>query len=468
MQWPVLLAHTCEPENNVDCAVEIISALKSELTPASMQQGSQHTIEIKNDDSSIAEGNTDDLGNDVECERAASSIIEEAQSAAQDGSSKHWLLSGELSGKLEYRWSQVNNHADANAAMDSGQDVALYIGYTMTPQESWKLHIALGSSRLRHPTSVWVPVDTIGTMDNFSIVECWGMYDYQLGGDQFISWQAGRYPYPFSHSQLVYDNDLVLTATHLQYTDDRQRGSLDRWRLSVLAAKLRGCGGGIIETGNYNDDEGGLTLLPDDGRAGLVSTRLGGRWDLNEQQRLEAALSYHDFTNANSIGAAVATGQWHIGGPAGLGETTNYTLGNGLLISDFNILDLWARATWRRRTPWPVSIETECVHNYGSKGDAANSSNAYFAELSVGTANVPGTWQFELEHATIEVDAALAAVNRGTYATGSKVSGLHGRYCPADSIEVQCSYYWKSAWAPISGAPSFDEEEIKISLSYTW
>jgi hypothetical protein len=110
----------------------------------------------------------------------------------------------------------------------------------------------------------------------------------------------------------------------------------------------------------------------------------------------------------------------------------------------------------------------EYLHNFGAKGEAANRDSAYFAELSVGADNVPGAWQFELEHAAIEADAVLAAANRGVYATGSKVSSLHARYCPADSTELQCSYYWKSDWASVSSAPSYAEEEIRISFSFTW
>jgi hypothetical protein len=198
--------------------------------------------------------------------------------------------------------------------------------------------------------------------------------------------------------------------------------------------------------------------------------RFDSRWVGDPSSTCELALSYHDFLNADTIGAAVAAGEWRVGGPTERGLTTNLVNPSkpADLVSDYRIAALWTKAGFRADTEWPIELECEYARNLGARGAGRSARDALLAGVTVGRRGDPGDLQFGLEHVIVEQDAVLAAVNRGKYATNYEGTELEARYCPYDGVEWRVAYTLSHNLRDLTPGFAFDERELRLYVSYDW
>jgi len=391
----------------------------------------------------------DDYGPVVAEEEDYISLYLRQQAAEREAAQAHthcWEV--EWGGELEYRYSQLTHNSGAK---DYDRDIAAEFGCTLNAPREWEALLALVTRRDNRPTSNWIPLDEVD--EDWQLTPAyWLQKTWKSGssGDWLVQW--GRFEYPYDLSQIIIDNDLLLRAGLLEFSlpvpeDD----DLERARLSLLGARLLG-----------GQEEGQDPTC-------LLSARLDARWEWTADTRLDGALLYHRIDNADTIGSAVSTGDWRVGGPAGSGETTNYVDSNsGKYVSDFDILGLWIGAGFNRESKWPIAIEGELDRNVGAAGQGQGRADAYYAALDIGRGNEPDCWKFGVDRAWVEKDAALAAINRGEYATNYEGTRLSATYCPAAEVECRVTYTWSSNLANGVDMLQFNEEELNIYLTYGW
>ncbi|MBN2083115.1 hypothetical protein JW859_13030 [bacterium] len=350
-------------------------------------------------------------------------------------------------GELEYRFSELKSSGETAV---SERDLGFNIWSELKTRTDWELHFGLNIRRATRPKTNWVAADDVFE-DNWPFAEeYWVRKTWSLEGGEFVV-QAGRFTYPFNIGQLLIDNDLLLRGGFIEYEGEiKGCGSLERIRLSALGTEL-------------------LSAKSEMDAAQLVVARAALRWAAGADGRVDAAVSYLDFIHAESIQRAVLAEEWRIGGVAGGGETTNFTdAETGELVSDYQIADLWWRASFGEAADWPVQLEVELAKNLGASGDGAGCDSAYYAELACGRRGDPGDLQLSIDHAVIEADAALAAVNRGEYATNYEGTRLQVRYTLAKNLEIRSAYTWSTSLAAREPDFAFDNEEANIYLAISW
>lgn len=429
--------HCTSPASAADTDVPADSnAAKAALTPDRTEAEARSCGHVVVIESADEEGNAGEPSDPADTETADES------KRGQIG--RFWL-----DGELEYRYEELRR---AGLDTEYDRDIALLLGANLELADDWRLRAALRSSRSGRPLTNWVNTGDLDDQRWLSVREYWLRKDLDTGRGQNLRLQGGRFTYPFELTQLAIDNDLYLSGGYAQYRWEPNRGDLDRLRLSVLGAQLLGgCAGS--------------------GPARLLSARADSRWELAKSASWQAAVSYHGFTNADMIGAAVAKGDWDVGGPTATGLTTNAVVdGNPAnpLVSDFHLADLWVRVELAGDPKWPAELECEYVHNLGARGVGRSEADAVYTGIAVGRRGDPGDWQFSVEHAIVEQDAVLAAVNRGEYATNYEGTELEARYCPFAGVEWRLAYTLSHNLKDLTPGFAFDERELRLYVSYSW
>jgi len=354
----------------------------------------------------------------------------------------------ELDGLLAYRTSWEWLDEDPRV---QDENLRMQFGIQVEHAAKWEFKLALGTYRPNRPTTDWVLPEDLSDTHWLRPQEYWVRKDCELRDGQELRLQAGRFNYPFELTQLVFDNDLYLPGVFAQYQyETTGNGPWDQLGFAVFGAQLH----------DGNDDPGSASRL--------VSARLDSCWRWHNCFRLDAALSYHNITDVDTIGRAVAKGDWRVGGIAGQGETTNYTGNTGALSSNYRLADAWLEAEWWSDSDWPLSIELEYVRNMGAKGTGGTRDTAYYACCEIGRNGDPGDWQFGVERIYIEPEAVLAAVNRGSYGTNYRATWLTASYTISEHLETSATYTLAhSIFADAPLAP-YDLKQLKLYLTYSW
>ncbi|MCH7471404.1 putative porin [bacterium] len=370
----------------------------------------------------------------------------------------NWWRHGEFFGELKFRYTEtfpVDRRAEPEPSAlymtEFDRDLALVFSYEAEPRDGWKARLALKSARPGRPTSKWINTVELDNEHWLVLREYSIRQERKLGKEGRVRSQVGRFAYPFDLTQMVFDNDLHMSGGYVQYEwQPKKAGTLSRARWSLMGAELLGS----------RDAE--------HGPARLVSARLDARFEDDDETRVDAALSYHDFTNVDTIGSAVFNGDWGVGGVAGRGETTNYTGEDGKLISDYNIAGAWMQADFFRDSPWPLGLEWELARNLGARGEGAGADDALYAGLRLGRRGEPGRWQAGVDHVRVEADAVLAAVNRGEYGSNYRGTRLQARFTPVEGVEWRATYTWSSNLHDLGDGLAFDDEELRLYVTYSW
>jgi hypothetical protein len=356
--------------------------------------------------------------------------------------SEGWLQ-GQPGGFVQFRYTEGH---DAGQPMTAARDLAMSIGYTVRPSDRLRFHAALNTGREDNPGSPYVNPADIRDELWLRLDEYWVRAESPGGGAEV---SIGPSAYPFDLSGIVYDNDLRFFNSWAQRSWE-PGGTLTRVQASLLAAQLR--------RGNASDD----------GPARLLSARVDTRLEWGKSTRLDAALSYHDFGNVDTLGYAVANGEWRSGGIAGMGQNSNQSTATGDLASDFNIADVYLEWALLREGPLPVTLTGEYLRNLGAAGPGASRDTAWFAEVEVGALDNPGDWQLSLDHARIESESVLAVLNRGEYGTNYRGTRLQGRLQAFRDVEWRATYTWAESIDDLAPLGAFKGEELKLYLTYSW
>jgi hypothetical protein len=391
-----------------------------------------------------------------------------------------WWRRGKWEAELQYRYSDEREFAvdlESEAASSFDRDLSLHLGYSAEPLADWKLHLALNSGRNHRPLSAYVPLKDLEQERWLFFNEYWSHHEWSWGAYGRLEAQIGRYAYPFDLSQMLYDNDLQIPAVYLQYRHERPEPprpadedtqpcpqvGLTEWGLSLYAAQL--CSAALPDQ---------TLASASDGATRLGSLRLDTRWQLNTDARLDAAISYHDFGNTDTLGYRVAAGDWRASGNAGKGEITNYSGVTGALGSDFNLLDLYLSAQWGREARWPLNLELEAVQNLGATDLGRAEDCGWLAGFTLGRRDKPNAVQIGLSQARIESDAVLAAVNRGEYGTNTDNTRLQLRFTPRwprgwkGQADLRAALTWSNDLNPAAPSGAFDKRLAQLYLTYSW
>ena len=115
---------------------------------------------------------------------------------------------------------------------------------------------------------------------------------------------------------------------------------------------------------------------------------------LGDAIKFEAFVGYYDYRLRSIAGADS-------------GDFRSNRFANGQYLSDFNLLDVIASATWTGLgKKWPLKITGDYVHNFGA---TTPSDSGYSIGLTAGRITEKGDWRFGLGYAQTGVDAVLAA-----------------------------------------------------------
>lgn len=442
------------------------------------RKGGEEALTIEEPDKAAAAESSAELGQGQDAGEPGADGNPEAKAKAPRGC---WWRGGKWEGELQFRYSAARDRQADPQTTSLGRDLGLHLGYTASPRKDWDLHLALNTGRNNRPLSAYVPSDKLDSAHFLFFNEYWSRQQWKAGRRGQFEGQFGRFAYPFDMSQLVYDNDLRLPGAYLEYSreygpeaadgDDSAaecaqpaaavyRG-LTRFGVSLYGAELVS-----------GDLPAAAVAAIHDGPTRLASLRLDWRFALAGDARLDAALSYHDFTNVDSLGYRVAVGDWRAGGQSGKGETTNYSAVTGALESDFNLLHARLAAQFGRGSRWPFELEAEAVKNLGAADEGAGQDFGWYAGASCGSAD-PGAWEFGLSRAHINSDAVLAAVNRGEYGTNVENTRLQIRYTPelriaGGQLSLRAALSQSKALDAAAPGGDFSQRLVQLYTSLEW
>ena len=183
---------------------------------------------------------------------------------------------------------------------------------------------------------------------------------------------GGKIPLPFKRTDMVWDGDVYPEG--LSFTYETKIGAL-------ATAKAAG-----------------LYFVIDEAPVGEDSRMIGGQIGvdakLGDTIKFETSAGYYDYRLSSAAG-----------GDSGDFRSNRFV--NGRYLSDFNLLDVIASATWTGPDKnWPLRIIGNYVHNFGA---TTPSNSGYSIGLAAGRITEKGNWRFGLGYAQTGVDAVLAA-----------------------------------------------------------
>ena len=113
---------------------------------------------------------------------------------------------------------------------------------------------------------------------------------------------------------------------------------------------------------------------------------------------------------------------------------------DGQYVSDFDLFNVLASATFGGWNGWPLKLAGDYVVNRGARvpGDTG-----YSVELTAGQARAQGDWRFGYGYSQAEVDAVLAAFSNDntTIATNYRQHTLQASYNLLDNIVLEAVWY---------------------------
>jgi putative porin len=222
---------------------------------------------------------------------------------------------------------------------------------------------------------------------------------------------GGKFPKPFDSTDLLWDGDvnpMGLGAVYERELNDA---------LSLKAS--------------------GLYFIVDESAGGADSNMVGGQLKLtampSAQWKTWLAAAYYDY-ELNSVAGADA------------GDIrSNLLLANGEYLSDYNIVDVLAGATWSGWSPqWPVTLKGDYVMNQGA---AVDDDTAYEIDLIAGKSSAPGDLGLSVGYAQAEVDSVLAAFSNDNFglATNYETYKFSIDYVPVDHVKLNATLYHYAA-----------------------
>jgi len=245
--------------------------------------------------------------------------------------------------------------------------------------------------------------------DDFDVSLDMAYAAYSVGGAR--AW-GGKFALPFTRTDLVWDSDV------------NPQGVGAAYRLPVGRAALR---------------FSGLYFVVDHVVAGSDSSMVGGQVGLempvSDALKLDLAVAQYDYSLSSVAGADTGDFRSNVIGP------------DGRYVSDFDLFNVLASATWGGWDRWPVKLTGDYVVNRGARvpGDTG-----YSIELAAGQSHGRGDWRFGYGYSQAEVDAVLAAFSQDntTIVTNYRQHSLFLSYNLLDNVVLDTVWYHYRPYDP--------------------
>jgi hypothetical protein len=277
------------------------------------------------------------------------------------------------------------------------------------------------------------PTDIIST--NQSLTAFWSRKPLFI--DQaFVNWAPkvapglalgfGKYAYPVTRTQLVWDDDLNWEGTYEQYAK-----TIDK----TLTVRFAAAQSPINEV-----------ALDDDGFLWAEQVQVGTSFGA---QQVQVSAASYLFQRIDQL--AVALARRELIGPTSTNATTTAADGtvNGYL-SDFHIIDLIAHATLDTgMAQYPVQLVAEWASNTRA---ATDRDSAIWLVGTIGRAAAPRTAGLSYTYTRIEQDAVLSAFRYsdmpGTNIIGHQISAS---YMPVNRLNLDTALIFSRLLDPPGG-----------------
>ncbi|MBC7545563.1 MAG: putative porin [Candidatus Sericytochromatia bacterium] len=284
----------------------------------------------------------------------------------------------------------------------------------------YEVRLVTGATDL--PNQSWVPFGAF-----------WGKTPIAL--DRYnLSWRpvqpftltAGKFSDPFANSELLWDNDV-------QPQGLLQSLSLDQW----LPASMKA-----------NVDVGELVMAANGSDSGAYA--IGGKLSLSQQAtpwlKLDGSVGYYDFINAQ----AMATPNLSLGARPTLALRNRLDASGTRLLNDFNLLNVFARASIDVFPDVPLRLTADHVINMASPDQNRGLRLGAFIGSVKDPGGVMGVYRFKYLESDSTISAFAEDIIGGTDVVAHEVS-VTGRLLPRTFVEgtVQMLNRLSTAGAPL-------------------
>lgn len=243
---------------------------------------------------------------------------------------------------------------------------------------------------------------------------------------------GGKLPQQFVRTDLVWDGDVNPQGLAGTYRQKREIGG--GFRASALA------------------------FIIDEQVAGPESKMAGAQvgYDTAQHGAWKYAISaaYYDYTLDSIAGGDTGDFRSNLRNP------------DGSYVSDFNLADVVAEATWTGSNPrWPVRVVGDYVRNFGAVGDE---DTAYGVDVSVGRISAHGDWRLTYGYSAAETDAVFAAFSHDNIgvATNYRLHALTVDYVPMPKTLITAIWYHYETLHSV--APTEWLDRIRVAFTVTF
>lgn len=276
------------------------------------------------------------------------------------------------------------------------------------------------------------------TLSNFaddlqvSLSRAYASYDY--GGTTLF---AGKFEKPFMSTDLLWDGDV------------NPVGVAGRSRIPVSASSDLNLSGILFVV-----DE---NAMGEDSHMFGTQAHLQSTW--SPALKTDVALAYYAY-DLGSVGGA-DVGDFR----------TNLLRPDGSYVSDFELLDLVAKASWSGMSEqWPVALTVNYVTNTGA---AVDDDTALGVDLNLGRSSQPHDILFAYGYGEAEVDSVLAAFSHDNYsfATNYMAHEFAAQYVLTENVSLSASlYHYKPLRSAYAGtfAPGDWLDRVRLNLAISF
>lgn len=357
----------------------------------------------------------------------ASLVLIGTAAAAAAGDHQPWYERVDLGGDVRLRYEGFSQ----DDAFDDGRRdrfrIRLRVGLEAAVTDALTVGFQLRSGDPDDPVSNNTSLDGGFKAKDLNLAQ--GYVDARLG-ERFAvvggKFEAGT---RWTVSDLQWDDDVTIEGAMETFSSGPGDGA---WRgLEVVAYQL------LLEESGSGDDAYllGSQLRADLAPAGRHRIGLGAGFDYWDNPQAVADLTLDGSLAGNRV--------------------TNLVDAGGLLLSDFEILNLFAVYRFDRSKRWPVKIKLFYYRNLGSAGEAADDDSGYFARLQVGDCTSIGQVAFRYSRYYSDPDALFYVFTQSDTGRGSNVDAHRFDVW----IGFVASSHFKLTWYRTEPA-SFEDETL--------
>ncbi|MAP94070.1 MAG: hypothetical protein CMK07_03870 [Ponticaulis sp.] len=362
---------------------------------------------------------------DADVMRLASTALPETQTPAEGAPDK-------LAQTADMLLRFEGNYSDSSRADRERGVMRARLGATYQVDDRMEVGALLETGDSEDPNSGYLTFDEFA--DDFEISLSRAYVSYDLGGVNII---GGKFPKPFRSTDLLWDGDVNPVGLALQ----------SDWQVSS----------------NSSIDLSGIYFVVDENSTGPDSQMIGGQLafdsGIGEALSLGLALGYYDYELD------------HVGGADGGDFRNNLLNTNGGYLSDYDLVDVLASATWSGLSErWPVGIEIDYVTNTGAAVDA---DTAIGVDLDIGRTSQPHDWGMSYGYGEVGVDAVLGAFSNDNFAIGTNymVHEFGASYLLTENVTLSGALYHYKPLNSLYAAGFMPDEwldrlRLNVSIAY--